>query len=135
MANATVRWTGDRTFIGTDSGNHSVTMGSVNKEMIGMKASELLLVALGGCSSYDVVGILEKRKVKLTKLEVHATAEQDSDPPWTFQKIHLKYVLAGEGLTREMAEKAVELSEGKYCSVAATVRGKADISWEVEVEE
>ena len=134
MANAAVRWTGDRTFIGIDSSNHSVVMGAVNKEMVGMKASELLLVALGGCSSYDVVGILEKRKVKLTKLEVHATAEQESDPPWTFKKIHLKYVLAGEGLTQEKAEKAVALSEGKYCSVAATLKGKAEITWECVVE-
>ena len=134
MAEAKVRWTGDYSFVGTDSGNHSVVMGRVNKEMVGMKASEMLLVALAGCSSYDVVSILEKRKIKLEKLEVHVTAEQDSDPPWTFEKIHMKYILAGDGLDAKQVEKAIELSEGKYCSVAATLKGKAEITWEYVLE-
>ena len=134
MAEAKVRWTGDLSFVGTDSSNHSVVMGSVNKEMIGMKASEMLLVALAGCSSYDVVSILEKRKIKLEKLEVHVTAEQDSEPPWTFNKIHMKYIIAGGGLDANQVEKAIELSEGKYCSVAATLKGKAEITWEFVLE-
>ena len=133
MAEAIVRWSGGKTFIGIDSTNHSVVMSST-KEGIGMKPSELLLVALAACSSYDVVTILEKRKVKLDKLEVRVNAEQDNDPPWTFVKIHLKYVLAGEGLSEKQVEKAIELSEGKYCSVAATLKGKAAITWEFVIE-
>ena len=134
MAEAKVRWTGDHSFIGIDSSNHSVVMGSVDKEMIGMKASEMLLVALAGCSSYDVVSILEKRKIKLEKLEVHVTAEQNNEPPWTFEKIHMKYILGGAGLDGKQVEKAIELSEGKYCSVAATLKGKAEIKWEYVLE-
>ena len=134
MAEAKVRWLSDHSFVGSDSGNHSVVMGSVDKELIGMKPSEMLLVALAGCSSYDVVSILEKRKIKLEKLEVHVTAEQDSEPPWTFNKIHLKYILAGDGLDSKQVEKAIELSEGKYCSVAATLKGKAEITWEYVLE-
>ena len=134
MASAKVRWSGERMFIGTDSSNHSVVMGGTKNDLIGMKASELLLVALAGCSSYDVVSILEKRKVKLEKLELEVTAEQESDPPWTYKKIHLKYILAGEGLDAEQVQKAIELSEGKYCSVAATVKGKAKITWEYLIE-
>jgi len=134
MAEAAVKWTGERTFIGTDSSKHSVVLGGSKNEMIGMKASELLLVALAACSSYDVVGILEKRKINLKKLEVHVDAEQEEDPPWTFINIHLKYILAGDGLKQKDAEKAIELSEGKYCSVAATVKGKAEITWECVVE-
>ena len=99
-----------------------------------MKPSELLLVALAACSSYDVVTILEKRKVNLEKLEVRVNAEQDSEPPWTFVKIHLKYILAGEGLAENQVKKAIELSEGKYCSVAATLKGKATITWEYVIE-
>jgi len=133
MAEAIVRWSGGKTFIGIDSTNHSVVMSST-KEGIGMKPSELLLVALAACSSYDVVTILEKRKVKLDKLEVRVNAEQDNDPPWTFVKIHLKYTLAGEGLSEKQVEKAIELSEGKYCSVAATLKGKAAITWEFVIE-
>ena len=133
MAEANVRWAGGRTFIGVDSTKHAVLMSSP-EEGVGMKASELLLVALATCSSYDVVSILEKRKVDLQKLEVQVSGEQAVDPPWPYEKIHLKYILSGEGVTREIAEKAIELSERKYCSVAATVRGVAKITWECVIE-
>ena len=133
MAEANVRWTGGRTFIGVDSTKHAVLMSSP-QEGIGMKASELLLVALATCSSYDVVSILEKRKINLTRLEVAVTGEQQADPPWPYTKIHMTYTLAGEGLTEASAKKAIELSESKYCSVAATLRGVAEITWECVIE-
>ncbi len=133
MAEANVRWAGGRTFIGVDSTKHAVLMSSPH-EGIGMKASELLLVALATCSSYDVVSILEKRKVDLQKLEVQVSGEQATDPPWPYEKIHLKYILSGEGITQDMAEKAIQLSESKYCSVAATVKGVAEITWECIIE-
>ena len=134
MANAKVTWTSSRTFIGVDSSQHSVVMSS-QKDGIGMKASELLLVALGGCSSYDVVSILEKRKKNLEKLEVEISAEQEEKAPWTFRKIHMIYTAKGDGLEAKDLEKAIELSEGKYCSVAATLRGEAEITWEYVLEE
>ncbi len=133
MAEARVKWTSGRTFIGVDSTNHSVVMSSP-KDGVGMKPSELLLVALGACSSVDVVSILEKRKKNLEKLEVEVSAEQEEEAPWTFRKIHLKYILKGEGLDGPEVEKAIGLSEGKYCSVAATVKGKAEITWEYVIE-
>lgn len=133
MANAKVKWTSGRTFIGVDSTNHSVVMSSPG-DGIGMKPSELLLVALGACSSYDVVSILEKRKKRLEKLEVTLDAEQDEEAPWTFRKIHMRYVLRGVDLEAKDVEKAIALSEEKYCSVAATVKGKAQITWEFELE-
>ena len=98
-----------------------------------MKPSEMLLVALASCTAVDVVEILEKKKVGLQGLEIQVSAEQDTDPPWTFRKIHLKYFLKGEKLDMKVAEQAVRLSEEKYCSVAATVRGVAEISWEIEL--
>ena len=134
MANAKIKWAGGRTFIGLDSTNHAVLMSSV-KENIGMKASDLLLVSLATCSSYDVVGILEKQKIILHKLEVEVMAENEPDPPWTFTHFHLKYILAGDGLEPGHAENAIRLSEEKYCSVAATVKGKATITWEYVIEE
>jgi len=133
MANARVKWAGGTTFIGMDSTNHSVVMSSP-KEGIGMKPSELLLVALAACSSYDVVTILEKKKFSLKKLEVEVNSEQEAEAPWTFTRIRLKYALTADGLTQTEAEKAIALSEGKYCSVAATLKGKAEIEWECVIE-
>ena len=133
MAQSLVRWAGGKRFIGIDSTNHSVVLSSAD-EGIGMKPSELLLVALSSCSSVDVVDILSKKRIELTKLDVQATAEQDKEPPWTFRKIHLIYRLAGKGLTERDAEQAIKLSQEKYCSVAATIRGMAEITWEYVIE-
>jgi putative redox protein len=133
MSNAAVHWVGGKRFIGTDSTSHSVVL-STPDEGIGMKPSELLLVALASCSAVDVVEILKKKRLELTKLQVQTQAEQDADPPWTFRKIHLKYILAGKDITAKDVEQAIQLSQDKYCSVASTVRGKAEITWEYEIE-
>lgn len=132
MANTSVRWIGGKQFIGVDSTNHSVVL-STPDEGIGMKPSELLLVALSGCTAVDVVEILKKKRFELTKLEIVSSAEQDPEPPWAFRKIHLKYILQGEGLTAKDVEQAIALSEEKYCSVAATVRGVAEITTSFEI--
>ena len=130
MGSATVRWLSGKTFIGTDSTNHSVVI-STPDDGVGMKPSELLLVALASCTAVDVVEILRKKRIELTGLEISADAEQQADPPWTFRKVHLTYRLRGRGLTSDAAEMAVRLSEEKYCSVSSTVRCSADISTEI----
>ena len=132
MSSAAVRWIGGKQFIGIDSTKHSVVL-STPDEGVGMKPSEMLLVALASCTSVDVVEIMAKRRTPLTMLEVGVSAEQDNDPPWAFRKIHLHYKLSGVGLTDKAVAQAIELSEEKYCSVASTLRGVAEISYDYEV--
>jgi len=132
MANATVRWISGKRFVGIDSTNHSVVL-STPDEGVGMKPSDLLLVALAACTAVDVVEILTKKRITLTILEITATGEQDSNPPWTFRKIHLVYKLGGKGLTKIAVEQAIQLSEEKYCSVASTLRGVAEITTSYEM--
>jgi putative redox protein len=132
MSQATIRWISGKQFIGVDSTNHSVVI-STPDEGVGMKPSELLLVALGSCTAVDVVNILTKKRQPLSSLDIQVSAEQDSDPPWTFRKIHVHYKLSGAGLTEKAVAQAIELSEGKYCSVAATVRGVAEITTSFEI--
>jgi putative redox protein len=132
MSQATIRWVSGKQFIGVDSTNHSVVI-STPDEGVGMKPSELLLVALGSCTAVDVVDILAKKRQPLSSLEIQVSAEQDSDPPWTFRKIHVHYKLSGAGLTEKAVAQAIELSEGKYCSVAATVRGVAEVTTSFEI--
>jgi len=127
MTHSTVKWLTGRQFVGTDSTKHSVVLSS-SGEGVGVKPSDMLLVALSSCTAVDIVDILEKKKIKLTLLEIYAEGVQDQDPPWTFRKIHLHYKVAGIGLTRKALEQTIELSESKYCSVAATIRGVAEIS-------
>lgn len=128
----TLRWLNDMHFVGIDSGNHSVVL-SGQADGIGVKPSEMLLIALASCSSVDVVEILAKKRLTLTLLEVLTTGEHDPEPPWPFRKIHLKYRLSGQGLTSKAVEQAINLSQEKYCSVAATVRGIAQITTEYEI--
>ena len=131
--NTTLRWLPNgKRFISTDSTGHSVVLSTPDENM-GMKASELILSALGACTSVDVIEILQKKRTPLTHLEVNVTAEQDQDPPWAFRKIHLNYTLKGEGLNEKNVAQAIELSQQKYCSVAATLRGVAEISTDFEI--
>jgi putative redox protein len=134
-SDTTLKWVpGGKSFISTDSTGHSVVM-STPGENSGMKPSELLLSALAGCTSVDVVDILAKKRMPLSYLEVQLSAEQDADPPWTFRKIHMHFIVKGDGLTEKDVEKAIELSEEKYCSVAATLRGTTEIISSFELKE
>jgi putative redox protein len=136
MASDTIlKWLpASKTFVSTDSTGHSVVLATPG-ENAGMKPSELILSALAGCASVDVVDILEKKRTPLSYLSVELSAEQDSDPPWTFRKIYMNFIVKGEGLTEKNVEQAISLSEEKYCSVAATLRGKAEIITSFEILE
>jgi putative redox protein len=132
MEQASVTWYGGKHFVGTDSTQHSVVL-STKEDGVGMRPSELLLVALASCTSVDVVEILAKKRTPLSGLEVQVSGEQDPNPPWPFLKIHLKYILTGQDLQEKDVVQAIELSEQKYCSVAATVRGVAHIDYTYEI--
>jgi len=132
MSSVQVKWLEGRQFVGVDSTAHSVVISSP-ADGIGMKPSELLLVSLAGCTAYDVVEILEKKRQKLLGLTVEVSGEQDADPPWAFRRIHTIYRLRGE-LTEKAVKQAIELSESKYCSVAATLRAAAELTWEFVIE-
>jgi putative redox protein len=132
MGTATVKWIEGKQFVGIDSTHHSVVL-STPAEGVGIKPSELLLLALASCTAVDVVEILEKKRMSLTQLEITSSGEQDQDPPWTFRKIHLHYKVAGKGLTEKAVAQAIQLSEEKYCSVAATIRATAEITTDFEI--
>jgi len=131
-----VKWVEKRQFVGTDSSKHTVVMSSQDEENgTGISPSQLLMVALGGCTAYDVVDILHKKRQRLTGLEVTVAGEQEPDPPWTYRKIHIQYVVRGKGLRDKAVHDAIELSEQKYCSVAATLRGAAEITYDYTIVE
>ena len=134
MGTATVKWIEGKQFIGVDSTNHSVVLSTPN-EGIGIKPSDLLLIAVASCSAVDVVEILEKKRMTLTHLEISSSGEQDQDPPWTFRKIHMHFKIGGNNLTEKAVAQAIQLSEEKYCSVAATIRATAEIITDFEILE
>jgi putative redox protein len=132
MGTATVKWIQGKQFIGVDSTHHSVVL-STPDEGIGIKPSDLLLIAVAACSAVDVVEILAKKRMPITYLEISSSGEQDQDPPWTFRKIHMHYKIGGKNLTEKDVAQAIRLSEEKYCSVAATVRATAEIITDFEL--
>ncbi|MBM4425127.1 MAG: OsmC family protein [Chloroflexi bacterium] len=132
MGTTTVKWVDSKTFVGIDSTQHSVVLSSI-ADGIGMKPSDMLLIALASCTAVDVIDILAKKRMPLESLEIITSGEQDPEPPWTFRKIHVKYRLGGAGLTEKAVAQAIELSEQKYCSVTATVRGAAQVTTEYEI--
>lgn len=133
MATDTVHldWTPKEQFILSDNDDHRIVM----KKPKGVKPSDLMAMALIGCSSYDVVEILQKQRQDLRELKVTAESVQDDDPPWRFRKIHIHYRAIGRDIDPEKLRKAIEISEGKYCSVYATLKDAIEITHEYEVVE
>lgn len=132
MPTSTVRWVQDRQFVGTDSGGHSVVLSGDDRQT-GVRPSEMLLVALASCTAVDVVEIMEKKRQPLSRLEIVITGDRDPDPPWPYRTIHVTYRVSGDKLTEKAVAQAISLSEEKYCSVAATVRGVARITTDFEI--
>ena len=134
MGQVQVTWVQNEQFVGTDSTNHSIVM-STGQEGTGSKPSDLLLIALGACAAVDVVGILVKKRQKLMGMQIRVNGQQDADPPWAFRKIHVEYLVRGKGISEKAVQQAIELAEDKYCSVAATVRGVAEVTSSFQIVE
>ncbi len=132
MPTTSVRWVAGKQFVGSDSNQHSVVL-SGEDPATGVRPSEMLLIALSACTAYDVVDIMEKKRKPLTHLEVIADGRRDEEAPWPYRTIHLTYRLKGKDLTEKAVLQAISLSEQKYCSVAATVRGVAEITTSFEI--
>ncbi|MBN1267684.1 MAG: OsmC family protein [Anaerolineales bacterium] len=131
---ALVTWMNGGKFVGTDSGQHSVVLSTREEEQhVGMSPSELVLVAVASCTAVDVVNILQKKRLHLEALEIAAEGEQAQDPPWPYEHIHLTYRLKGNDLTEDAVEKAIELSESRYCSVSASLKPQVKITTSFEI--
>jgi len=135
MSEVRLDWLRGKTFVGTDSTRHSIVLSSSDEsDGGGVKPSDLLLLGLAGCASVDVVEILKKKRQLPDAMEIRVEGIQDPDPPWTFRKIHMRYLFRGTQLQRQAVEQAVRLSEEKYCSVAATIRATAEITSAIEIQ-
>jgi len=135
MGTVSLQWVKQQLFVGSDSKGYSFTIGSSRDELpqtIGAKPSDLLLLSAAACSSWDVVEIMGKQRQPLRDLKVRCTGEQMSDPPYSFTKIHLVYTAFGP-VDPDKLEKAIHLSEDKYCSVISTLRFGVPVTSEFEI--
>jgi putative redox protein len=99
---------------------------------LGMRPTEALLAALGGCTAVDVVEILTKRRTPPEGYRIELQGDRADEHPRRFTKIRVRHVVRGEGITQGSLERAVSLSHDKYCSVAATLN--AEIEYEAVLE-
>ncbi|HZW96808.1 MAG TPA: OsmC family protein [Candidatus Eremiobacteraceae bacterium] len=130
MVSAKARWTDGERFLGEATSRHALVMDAAS-EKTASTPMELVLIALCGCTAYDVVSILHKKREPFTSLEVRAEAERATEPPSVYTKIKLIYRIGGK-VSRKAAEDAVRLSEEKYCSVSAMLNKTAKITTEIE---
>lgn len=124
-------WVRERQFIMRDRNGFPIVM----DQPYGVNAADLLPLSLIGCSSYDVVAILEKQRQKVTDLSVTAESTRDPNPPWTFRKIHVHYTVSGHKLDPGKVARAIELAEGKYCGVFSTLGSAVKLTSDFEILE
>lgn len=107
-------------FVGKTDSNHWVTMDGPEDfggSNAGIRPKELMLLALGGCTGSDVVSILQKKRIDVRSFEINLTAEMSEDHPKVFTSMNIEYVFKGKGIKDSDVERAIELSQTKYCGV------------------
>lgn len=130
MTEANVIWTDNFRFTGQASSGHALVIDAGEKKTAS-SPMELVLIGLCGCTAYDVVSILRKKREPFTSLEVRAKAERAATPPSVYKEIKLLYRVGGNP-SHKAVEDAIRLSEEKYCSVAAMLAKTAKITYEIE---
>jgi putative redox protein len=131
---AQVTWVEDKRFVGRASSGHAIVVdASVEKQ--GSSPMELLLIGMAGCTAYDVMSILEKKRQGVTGLEVSARAERAEEPPRVYTKIEVEYVLQGRDIKPKAVEDAIHLSKEKYCSASIMLGKTAQITTSYRIEE
>ncbi len=136
---AKVRWVDEVMFLGESGSGHSVLMEgpeSSGGHNIGIRPMEMLLIGVGGCSSYDVVSILKKARQNVTGCVAELQAERADAVPAVFESIHLHFRVTGKDLSEKQVAKAVALSAEKYCSATIMLeKGGVHITHDFEIVE
>ncbi|MBF0472081.1 MAG: OsmC family protein [Gammaproteobacteria bacterium] len=136
---ATVDWQGKACFSGRAGSGHRIVMDGppeAGGENRGVRPMEMLLLGVGGCSSFDVVHILRKGRQEVSGCRVEVDAQRAESEPKVFTRIHLHFVVSGRKLQQVRVEKAVALSAEKYCSASIMLgRGGVEISHSFEIVE
>jgi putative redox protein len=132
MQTASVKWIGDQKFAATSPSGHTIVVDSDRESNKAPGPMELVLMALGACTATDIVIILEKKRQKMQSLEVICSGERAAEPPTVWVTLEIFFRLRGN-LDDAAVKHAIALSEEKYCSVAATLKKTARLSWRYEI--
>jgi putative redox protein len=128
---ARVKWVEEVTFLGEAASGHAVVMDGPPESggrNLGVRPMEMLLLGMGGCTAFDVVMILKKARQEITDCVVEMEAERAATDPKVFTRIHVHFVVTGNGLLDKQVARAVELSAEKYCSASIMLSKSVDIT-------
>ncbi|MBO9393762.1 OsmC family protein [Caldilinea sp.] len=135
---AKVTWRGGMEFEGTADSGHTLTLdaapevGGADK---GFRPMELMAISLAGCTAMDVISILRKKRQEVTGFEVKVNAERATEHPHVFTAMEVTYVVRGRNIDPAAVERAIQLSEEKYCPAQAMLRKAAPITLKYEIVE
>ncbi len=134
---ARVKWLDNMSFVGESGSGHAIVMDGppeLGGRNLGVRPMEMLLLGLGGCSSFDVVLILQKSKQQVTDCEVLIEAERAEQDPKVFTRMHLHFIVKGHQLSADKVERAIRLSAEKYCSASIMLGKTAEITHDFEIQ-
>lgn len=134
-AKAVVHSAGDELFVAITPSGHAQVLETNSARASAATPMELLLIALGGCTAVDVVSILKKKRERVTGYHVEVRGTRREEYPRAFTRMEVRHVVRGKNVSEKSVASAIELSETKYCSVAATLRPGVEIVTSYEIIE
>ena len=132
---ATIHFAENDFFVGITPSGHAQTIETDSQRHSAATPMELMLLALGGCTGVDVISILRKKRQQISDYRIEVSGERHEEHPRAYTRLFVKHIVRGRSVSREAVERAIELSDQKYCSVAATLRGTAEIITSYEIIE
>ena len=132
---ATVHFAGNDFFVGVTPSGHAQAIETDTARSSAATPMELLLIALGSCTGVDVISILKKQRQDVTDYRIEVKGERRDEFPRSYTRLEVKHVVRGHNVSEQALARAIELSDQKYCSVAATLRGAAEIVTTYEIEQ
>ncbi len=133
-----VKWVENVCFMAESGSGHAVVMDGapdIGGKNLGPRPMEMLLMGAGGCTSVDVIMILQKSRQDVVDCEVEIDAERAEDHPKVFTRIHMHFTVKGRGLKPEVVDRAIKLSAEKYCSASIILGKTAQMTHDFEIVE
>lgn len=132
---ATVKFVSEDLFLGVTPSGHAMVLDTDSQRSSASSPVELLLIALGSCTATDVASILSKKRQQVTSYVVEVTGKRRDEYPRSYTSMRVHHILTGKSISAKAVAHAIELSETKYCSVAATLRPTVEIQSTFEIIE
>jgi putative redox protein len=134
---ARIRWVENAAFVGETGSGHAIVIDGpedIGGRNLGPRPMELMLLSVGSCSAVDVIHILKRGRHAVSGCEVKVSGKRATSDPKVFTKIHLHFIVSGDGLSEAAVRRAVDLSAEKYCSASIMLGKAAEITHDFELK-